>query len=78
MSISRYPDFEHTTHLETQPAEAVADPRDLGLDLDHDGNPWYPADTGTLVRPMAIVLVLLAAVFGVLFGPDVAAWWALR
>lgn len=89
MSISRYPDFEDTFAVDTaaaparqalpfMPAEAVADPRDLGLDLDRDGTLWQPAPPSTLVRPMALVLLLLAATLGILFGPDVAMWVALR
>lgn len=77
MSISRYPNFEPTTILDgpPMPAEAAADPRDLGLDLDDNGTRYQPV---SLVRPMAVVLVLLAATLGVLFGPDVALWFALR
>jgi hypothetical protein len=93
MSISRYPDFEETIAVDTTQgaaaqrmprrpmqdgAHAVTDPRDLGLDLDADGHLWQPAPTAMMVRPMAVVLVLLAATLGILFGPDVALWFALR
>ena len=93
MSISRYPDFEETIAVDTtatparqampaglahQGAHAVADLRGMGLDLDDDGHLWQPAPAQTLARPLAVVLVVLAATLGVLFGPDVALWFALR
>ncbi len=54
------------------PAEAATD---IGLDLDGDGALWYPAPPATVIRPMAIVAALIAAVAAFVFGPDWLSWW---
>lgn len=53
------------------PAEAATE---VGLDLDHDGSVWLPAPPATLIRPMAVALVLVAGAAGFVFGPELAAW----
>lgn len=53
------------------PAEAATE---VGLDLDNDGTVWMPAPPATLIRPMAIALVLVAGAAGFVWGPDLAMW----
>lgn len=57
------------------PAEAATD---LGLDLDGDGSRWHPAPIGTVVPWLALSLVLVAIVFGIVFGHDLAVWASLN
>ncbi len=54
------------------PAEASTE---VGLDLDDDGALWYPAPAATVVRPLAVVLVLLAGTAALIFGPDWLGHW---
>lgn len=55
------------------PAEAATE---VGLDLDRDGALWTPAPPATLIRPMAVALVLVAGAAGFVWGPEFAAWFA--
>ena len=56
---------EVVRHL--HPAEAATE---VGLDLDGDGQLWWPAPLGTLVRPLAVALALVASTAALVFGPD--------
>lgn len=64
------PDSTHST-FPTTAAEAATD---VGLDLDGDGSRYYPAPVGTVVRPLAAALALVAAAVGVIWGPDWGPW----
>lgn len=57
-----------------EPAEAATE---VGLDLDGSGDLYYPAPIGTLPRPLYLAAVLVAAVAGIVFGPDLAVWASL-
>lgn len=64
-------DMRPADFISTFPAEAATE---VGLDLDNDGTVWMPAPPATLIRPMAVALVLVAGPAGFVWGPEVAAW----
>lgn len=66
------------TMTQQQPAPSPAEAAtDVGLDLDGSGDLYYPAPIGPLLRPLYLAVVLVAAVAGIVFGPELAVWASL-